>query len=69
MSPERVPITSPSSGVIPIDVSTAAPPRIADTEAPVAEVQHDLVQLRRTGRSSTSATRCETKLCEVPWKP
>ena len=35
MSPDRVPITSPSIGVRPIDVSTGLPPTIADAEAPL----------------------------------
>ena len=35
MSPERVPITRPSSGVSPIDVSTERPPSIAVTDAPL----------------------------------
>ena len=35
MSPERVPMTSPSSGVSPIDVSTERPPSIAVTDAPL----------------------------------
>ena len=34
ISPERVPITSPSSGVSPIDVSTHLPFNTALTEAP-----------------------------------
>ncbi len=35
MSPQRVPITRSSSGVSPIEVSTATPPRTADAEAPL----------------------------------
>ena len=35
MSPERVPITRPSIGVKPIDVSTGRPPTIADADAPL----------------------------------
>ena len=35
MSPDRVPITSPSSGVNPIDVSTELPPSIAQADAPL----------------------------------
>ena len=34
-SPERVPITSPSIGVSPIDVSTGRPPTMADADAPL----------------------------------
>ena len=33
-SPQRVPITRPSNGVIPIDVSTELPPRMAAAEQP-----------------------------------
>ena len=44
-SPERVPITRPSSGVSPIEVSTERPPSIARRRRAVAEVQHDLLQL------------------------
>ena len=46
MSPLRVPITRPSSGVNPIDVSIGAPPADRRRRRPVAEVQHDLIQLR-----------------------
>ena len=35
MSPDRVPITSPSIGVRPIDVSIGRPPTIADADAPL----------------------------------
>ena len=35
MSPQRVPITRPSIGVSPIDVSTGRPPTIADADAPL----------------------------------
>src|ERR1017187_8679397 len=34
-SPERGPITKPSSGVMPIEVSTVCPPRIAAAEQPL----------------------------------
>eukprot|EP00955_Chlamydomonas_euryale_P097257 365064-Chlamydomonas_euryale.AAC.1 len=39
-SPHRVPITSPSSGVIPIDVSTHAPPHTAATLQPLPAATH-----------------------------
>jgi len=35
MSPDRVPITRPSSGVKPIDVSIELPPTIAQADAPL----------------------------------
>ena len=35
MSPERVPITRPSIGVSPIEVSNGRPPTIADADAPL----------------------------------
>ncbi len=35
MSPDRVPMTKPSIGVIPIEVSTGRPPTIADADAPL----------------------------------
>jgi len=35
MSPERVPITKPSSGVSPIEVSIESPARIAAIEQPL----------------------------------
>jgi len=35
ISPERVPITSPSSGVMPMEVSTGYPARIAAAEQPL----------------------------------
>ena len=35
ISPERVPITSPSNGVRPIDVSTHFPPSTAEIEEPL----------------------------------
>ena len=35
MSPVRVPITRPSSGVSPMEVSTGSPPRTAEAEAPL----------------------------------
>ena len=56
ISPERVPITSPSSGVRPIEVSTDAPPSDGRRRAAAAEVEHD--QLRsETGRFSSVAVR------------
>ena len=45
-SPLRVPITSPSSGVKPIEVSTDRPPRTAATEQPLPRWQ---VIIRRPG--------------------
>ena len=34
-SPARVPITRPSIGVMPIEVSTGRPPAMAEAEAPL----------------------------------
>ncbi|PQM44325.1 hypothetical protein C1Y40_05518 [Mycobacterium talmoniae] len=68
MSPLRVPITSPSSGVRPIEVSTATPPRTADADAPLPKCS-TMVFSSDSGRPSTSATRPETYSCEVPWNP
>jgi len=70
MSPQRVPMTSPSRGVKPIEVSTDRPPRTAATEQPLPRWQ---VITRRPGsswdRPRISATRRETKRWDVPWKP
>ena len=49
MSPERVPITRPSSGVSPIDVSTLRPPLDRGRARAVAEVQHDQVDVSASG--------------------
>ena len=54
MSPLRVPITRPSSGVRPIEVSTGRPAGDRRRRRAVAQVQHDLVQ-RSSGRPRNSA--------------
>ena len=68
MSPERVPITSPCSGVRPIDVSTARPPSTAEMEAPLPRWQ-TMTFRSSAGRPSTSAAFFDTYEWEVPWKP
>ena len=56
MSPERVPITRPSIGVRPIDVSTGLPADDRRRRRAVAEVQHDLAErLQRLRRGTTAA--------------
>jgi hypothetical protein len=67
-SPERVPITRPSSGVKPMDVSTDCPLRMAVTEAPFPRCAITPSN-SSTGRSSSAAAWCATYSCEVPWKP
>ena len=68
MSPLRVPMTSPSSGVSPIDVSTARPPATAEAEAPLPRCR--TIWRSPSGlRPSTWAARADTYWCEVPWKP
>ena len=63
-----MPITSPSSGVSPIDVSTAAPPRTAEADAPLPRCS--TICLSSAGsRPSTPGTSRETYWCEVPWNP
>jgi hypothetical protein len=52
MSPERVPITRPSSGVMPIEVSTELPARMAATEQPLPRCSvMTFVSSRRMPRS------------------
>ena len=68
-SPLRLPITRPSSGVKPIEVSTVRPPRMAAIEQPLPRWQ---VTTRSSGspvRPRISAERWDTKRCEVPWNP
>ena len=67
-SPERVPMTRPSSGVIPMEVSTETPPSTALTEQPPPRWQ-----VTRRSRA-TSAPRCSAALRVMywwlgPWKP
>lgn len=68
MSPARVPIVSPASGVMPIDVSTQRPQSIAARDAPFPRWQE--TSFSSSGRfPSSSAARRETYRCDVPWKP
>src|SRR6201985_2714987 len=68
MSPERVPMTSPSSGVRPIVVSTDTPSRIA---AALQRLPRWAVTRRNSpgGRLSRTAARSLTKRWLVPWNP
>ena len=66
--PERVAITSPSSGVNPIVVSSERPSLIAHSEAPGAQVAAHDPQIRHASASSCGARRA-TQPCESPWKP
>ncbi len=72
-SPLRVPIISPSSGVIPIEVSTLRPLRTAQIEAPLPGVgDHQAALLlrqpeQRRGRAGThSGARCRGNRSGVP---
>ena len=65
MSPERVPITRPSIGVNPIDVSTGRPPTIADADAPLPKCS--TIWLSEPSGTSRNAAACSlTYWCEVP---
>ena len=68
MSPDRVPITRPSSGVSPIDVSTERPPSIAVTEAPLPR-WNTICLSSASGRPRNAAAASLTNLCDVPWNP
>ncbi len=65
--PERVPITSPSSGVSPIDVSMLRPPCTAVALAPLPRCR--TISRSPRARRATRAAARETYACEVPWKP
>ena len=65
-SPERVPITRPSSGVSPIDVSMLRPAFTAVALAPLPRCS--TMQSIASRPSSRAASR-ETYACDVPWKP
>ena len=67
-SPLRVPITSPSSGVSPIDVSTLRPPAIAAALAPLPRCR-TIRSVSPSGRPRCSAAARDTYAWEVPWKP
>ena len=77
MSPHRVPITSPESGVIPIDVSTERLSWIAAIEQPFSDIGSDALrenmdrqdsEYRQGGQSPASgiATKPEIPLDFVP---
>ncbi len=68
MSPVRVPITTPSSGVSPIEVSNDFPFLTAVMLEPFPMWQ---VMSRILSKSFfiRSAQRRATYSCEVPWKP
>ena len=68
MLPERVPITTPSSGVRPIVVSTHSPFTTALMEEPFPRWQTITLELSLS-RPRNSTARLETKLWDVPWKP
>ena len=68
MSPERVPMTSPASGVRPIEVSMLTPPRTAQAEAPLPRCKV-IVLVCATGRPRKAAAARLTYACDVPWKP
>ncbi len=65
MSPERVPITRPSIGVNPIEVSTGRPPTIADADAPLPRCSTIWLSLA-SGTSRNAATCSLTYWCDVP---
>ena len=68
MSPERVPITSPSKGVSPMEVSTHFPPRTAEADAPLPRCS--TITFTSSGDLPSSfAVARDTYACEVPWKP
>ena len=68
MSPERVPITRPSNGVSPIEVSNGRPPTIADADAPLPRCSTIWLS-DSSGASRNSAACWLTYWCDVPWKP
>ena len=61
MSPERVPMGRPASGVKPMEVSTLLPPSIAVTEEPLPRWQEISLSCSM-GLPSISAARWETYL-------
>ena len=69
IEPERVPIIRPSSGVMPIDVSTDRPRSTAVTEQPPAEVRDDEREVSgRTVRAARPPARTD-HATDRPWKP
>ena len=65
MSPQRVSITMPANGVIPIDVSMHLPSLTAVIEAPLPMWQVIIFDFSPT----ISAAFCATNLCDVPCAP
>ena len=68
ISPERVPITRPSNGVRPIEVSTHFPPSTAEMEEPLP-MWHTTIFKSSGFLPRISAALKETYLWDVPWKP
>ena len=68
IEPARVPIIRPSSGVIPIDVSTDRPPSTAVTEQPLPRWA-TTSRSPSTGRPRSSAARATDQATDRPWKP
>ena len=69
ISPERVPMTMPSRGVMPIEVSTHLPSLTAESEEPLPRWQMMSLRPLPSAEPSICAARLETKRWEVPWKP
>ena len=69
IEPARVPIIRPSSGVIPIEVSTDRPPIDRGHGAAAAEMGDDEARGRRPGGPSSSAARRTDHATDSPWKP
>ena len=67
--PDRVAITSPSSGVNPIVVSTERPPRVAHSDAPAPRWQLTTRRPGSSARSTSSAARRDAYACDSPWNP
>ena len=66
--PQRVPITSPSTGEKPIDVSCDLPLSTAVTDAPLPMWQVMIFEFSKS-RPASRAPVCATYLWLVPWKP
>src|SRR5659263_675323 len=62
ISPERVPIINPSSGVNPIDVSTDSPYLIAQTDAPLPRWQ--VITLTVLGSTPKIYRLCSIHTCD-----
>ncbi|MPN04558.1 hypothetical protein SDC9_151799 [bioreactor metagenome] len=68
MSPTRVPMGRPATGVKPMEVSTLFPPSTAVTEEPLPRWQV-MIFSSPAGLPSISAARAATYMWEVPWNP